>query len=329
MDHSYVLPPFVSAVKTDHSYVQKASPKTPAVVEDLKKDQEAEPKEPDLSLSPTAVTSKDTIAPENTTTGKLRPTHVQCPHCPLKLYKKNLFLHVQRKHGQEKGITAKSHLKSICVDQRNSLYAVRKTSRGFSVPVHVRRSTCGQQHVTRCEMEDRRQRLLAQGSGLSHSPCRHIRSLDYCDTTASHEQLDHQVLQEMVENGFFTDFKAAVCKTRQQEAEEAHAPLSVLVDLTGSRNYICFSIYEHNLHPYSTLGRVFVTRNVKKNTWHCPCAKACASCTHKHIAKWHLFQKHKTLFQKYFCQSPHCRDGEKCKVCVQVQKKHQPLSLKK
>lgn len=76
MEHSYV-----SAVKTDHSYVQTASPKTPAVVTELKKDQEAEPKEPDLFLlSPTAITSKETIAPENKTTGKLPPAHVQCPH---------------------------------------------------------------------------------------------------------------------------------------------------------------------------------------------------------------------------------------------------------
>lgn len=299
MDHSYVLPPCVSAVKTDHSYVQTASPKTPAVVTDLQKDQEAETKEPDLFLSsPTAITSKEAIAPENKTTGELHPTHVQCPQCPLVLYKKNLFLHVQRKHGQEKDITAKSHLKSTCVDQRNGLYAVRKTSRGFSVPVHVQRKTWGQQHTMRCEMEAcRKFHLLAPQSGLSHSLCRHIRSLDYCDATASHEQLDHQVLQEMVENCVFTDSKVAVCKTRQREAEEAHVPLSVLVDLTVSPNYICFSIYEHNVHHYSTLGRVFVTHNVKKNTWHCPCAKASASCTHKYIAKWHLFQKHKHFFK--------------------------------
>ncbi len=162
----------------------------------------------------------------------------------------------------------------------------------------MQRKTWGQQHVTRCEMEDCRQyHLLAQRSGLSHSLCHHIRSLDYCNTTASEEQLDHQVLHEMVENRFFTDSKVAVCKTRQREAEEAHVLLSVLVDLTGSKNHICLSIHEPNLHHYSTLGRVFVTHNFKKNTWHCPCAKARASCTHKYIAKRHLFQTHKHIFK--------------------------------
>ena len=55
------------------------------------------------------------------------------------LYKRNLFLNIQRKHGQVKDTTAQSHL----------LF----TSRGLSVPVHVQHKTWGQQHVTRCEMD--------------------------------------------------------------------------------------------------------------------------------------------------------------------------------
>ena len=140
-------------------------------------------------------------------------------------------------------------------------------------------------------MEDCQQyHRLAQRSGLSHSLCHHIRSSDYCNTTSSVEQLDHQVLQEMVKNRVFADSKIAVCKARQQEAEEALVPLSVLVDFTGFNNHICLSIHEPNLDHNSPLGRVFVTHNIKKNTWHCPCAKARASCPHEYIAKWHLFQ---------------------------------------
>ncbi len=133
VEHSYLLPPSVSAVKIDHSYAQTASPKTPAVATDLKKDQKApaEPEEPDLSQSPPATTSDDPIAPEKEITGDVPTTHVKCPHFPVVLYKRNLFLHIQRKHGQVKDITAQSHLQSTSVDQSNGLYAVRKTSRGF------------------------------------------------------------------------------------------------------------------------------------------------------------------------------------------------------
>ena len=58
------------------------------------------------------------------------PTHMNGPHCPLVMYKDNLFLHVKRKDGQVKAIRA----------------------RGISVPVHVQCKT----RVTRCDMEDYR-----------------------------------------------------------------------------------------------------------------------------------------------------------------------------
>ena len=131
VEHSYTLPPSVSAVKIDHSYTQT----------------------PDLSQSTPAPASEDPIAPKEEVTKDVPPTHVRCLHCPLVLYKRDLFLHIQRKCGQVKDRTSQSHLQSTLVDQSNSLYAVRKSSRGLSVPVHVQHKTWGQQHVTRCEMD--------------------------------------------------------------------------------------------------------------------------------------------------------------------------------
>ncbi|XP_036935622.1 uncharacterized protein LOC119008951 [Acanthopagrus latus] len=76
----YTLPPSVSVVcvKIDHSYTQTASPKNP-----------------DLSQSTPAPTSEDPTAPKEEVTQDVPPTHVRCPHCPLVLYKRNLFLHIQ------------------------------------------------------------------------------------------------------------------------------------------------------------------------------------------------------------------------------------------
>lgn len=253
-------PPSKSALILDHSYSLTASPKTPT----------------DFGLP---------------------PSHVKCPHCSLVLYRQNLLLHTQRKHSQPKDITAQSHLKSTCVDQNNGLYVVRKTQRGFSVPVHVQSRTRDQQHVTKCEMQECQQyHLFAKRIGLCHSMCHHLLSLDYCSTTATEEPLRYEVLQEMVDNLVFGDSKVDLCKKRQQEAKEAHVPLSVLVDLGCSKNRLCLSIFEPHLYHYSTLGRVMVTYNLEKNTWHCPCAKGRMSCPHKYIAKWHLFQTHKNLF---------------------------------
>ncbi len=63
----------------------------------------------------------------------------------------------------------------------------------------------------------------------------------------------------MLEKKFFGESKVAVCKKRQKEAEEAHVPLSVMVELGGSQNHICLSINEPKLYHFSSLGRVIVT----------------------------------------------------------------------
>lgn len=137
------------------------------------------------------------------------------PHCSVVLY--NLLIHIQRKHARPKDITAASHLKSVCVDETRGLFAIPKGTHGFC----VQRKTWGKQHVTKCELKDCR-------SGLSHSLCEHIQSLDYCSKTATEEPLKHEDLEEMPEFKFFGVSKVAACRNWQKAAEEAHMPLSVL-----------------------------------------------------------------------------------------------------
>uniref|UniRef100_A0A1A7WPI3 Si:dkeyp-117b11.2 n=2 Tax=Iconisemion striatum TaxID=60296 RepID=A0A1A7WPI3_9TELE len=268
------------------------------------------PSSPPLVITPESSTS----LPESTTERiplhgseifySDKATHVKnfkmakCPHCALILYQKNLTLHIQRKHTNEKDINASFHLKSVCVDQVNGIFAVRKVSaHGFSTPVHVQRKTWGKQQQTKCELEECQQfHLLAQRSGLTHCLCEHIRSLDYSGKTAREEILKTEVLEEMMSAHFFGAAMVENCKSRQKVAQEACMPLSVLVELGGSPRHICMSVHEPKSHYYSLLGRVIVTYNTENNTWHCPCAKPRTSCPHKGIAKWHLFQTRKHLF---------------------------------
>ncbi|KAG7479584.1 hypothetical protein JOB18_029428 [Solea senegalensis] len=121
-------------------------------------------------------------------------------------------------------------------------------------------------------------------------------SLNYGINTATEEILKHEVLEELLECKFFTKSTVAVCKKRQKEAEEAHAALCVLVEHDGSQDQICLSVHEPTISHFCSLGRVVVTYDNKKHTWHCPCVKVNTSCPHKDIAKWHLLQTQKKLF---------------------------------
>ncbi len=140
VEHSYTLPPSVSVLTSDHSYTvsQTASPKSPTITLESCLSPSATTSEPPTSHSSLPEEAVTTAA-QTAKIMELPSSHVKCPHCSIVLYKKNLVLHIQRKHGGPKDITAASHLKSVCVDKSHSLYAVQKTSCGFSVPVHVQR----------------------------------------------------------------------------------------------------------------------------------------------------------------------------------------------
>ena len=58
------------------------------------------------------------------------------------------------------------------------------------------------------------------------------------------------------------------------------------------------SVYESKVSYYSRLGRLIVAYDIKHNSWHCPCNKTKHSCTHKAIAKWHLFVTDRQLFRR-------------------------------
>nr|XP_020463061.1 HMG domain-containing protein 3-like [Monopterus albus] len=220
----------------------------------------------------------------------------RCPHCSLRLYKKNLSAHIQRKHAGLKDITAASHLKNVCVDETRGIFAVQKVAHGFSVPIHVQRKTWGSHHQIRCGLEEcHKYQLLALQSGLIYSLCEHIRSLDYCSQIAPEELLNVEVLEDLVSLHIVEESMMATCSLRQKAAEKDHVPFSVLVDLGGSTHQLCFSVHEPKMRSFSCFGRVVVTYNLIKDSWHCPCTNPHKSCPHKSIGKWHLFQIRKDL----------------------------------
>ncbi|XP_077083469.1 HMG domain-containing protein 3-like [Siphateles boraxobius] len=146
--------------------------------------------------------------------------------------------------------------------------------------------------------------MLAQRSGLSYSLCSHIRSVDYCSEIAAETFLGEDVLRDMIAVKFFGEAKAAICVKRQKAACAAHVPLCVPVDFGGSPSQICLSIHEPDIRSFSRLGRIMVTYNIQKNTWHCPCTKPRTSCPHIYISKWHLFQTQRDLFKSEVPTTP-------------------------
>ncbi len=96
--------------------------------------------EPHMSVSP-----KHHVRPGS------KQIRVKCIHCGIELNKKNLQLHIKRKHTDVKQmITSERHFLSQCIDSENGIFAVQKSFFGPSLPIHVQKRTWGgkpQNHV--------------------------------------------------------------------------------------------------------------------------------------------------------------------------------------
>uniref|UniRef100_A0A8C9Z7V2 HMG domain-containing protein n=1 Tax=Sander lucioperca TaxID=283035 RepID=A0A8C9Z7V2_SANLU len=213
--------------------------------------------------------------------------NVLCPHCNVQFQRKNIKKHIYRQHTDKavRDITANSHLDAVCIDEKNGIYAVKKSFLGPFMPLHVQKKTWGKEHQIKCE------------SGLKTFLCHHVRSLDYCSANATDTVLSEETLTDMVENKWFGENRKRQCLQLQSQAATASVPVSVNVTLKSElKRYI--SVYEPNVSYYSRLGRVVVIYNKTMNNWHCPSSEPRMSCIHKYVAKWHLFETQRHLFRK-------------------------------
>lgn len=74
--------------------------------------------------------------------GKSRKVIVTCPHCKLKLNKKNFNTHLRRKHTHcFETVSKERFLACECIDVRNGVFAVENTFSGPATPIHVVKNT--------------------------------------------------------------------------------------------------------------------------------------------------------------------------------------------
>ncbi len=223
---------------------------------------------------------------------------VQCVHCGVTVNKKNLDVHVKRKHTDKICDTEDRHLPSQCIDPVSGIYVVEKSFRRPCSVIHVQKKTSGPHPVVACEMVECISNVdLATRSGFQHFECIHLKSLQCCPWPNSITVvLDEDVLVDMIATNVFGEETKTTCVATKAAANAAGVPLSVELTIGGPSTKKYISVYEPKVSNYSRLGRVIASYDSTRNTWHCPCAKPRRSCLHKNIARWHLFQLHGQLF---------------------------------
>ncbi|XP_073672806.1 uncharacterized protein [Garra rufa] len=260
-----------------------------------------------------ALTITDT--PSTTTAaGKFRVRPVikkRCPSCNILINKNNLQKHMERKHTDQSvlDIDETFQLTSQCIDETNGIFAVLKVVKGHGVPLHVQYQMFEESKRVLCESNECQINInVAQRSGITSYQCMHISAASFCKSLVEQVSLEEDVLTEMVRGKWFSEKKKKECLALQQLAKSSSIPLSVHTSIGISPGKKFVSVFEPNVTSYSRLGRVMVVLNTKLDSWHCPCTKLRRSCLHKYVAKWHLFQTQRELFQTE--GSPHKQHSE-------------------
>lgn len=221
---------------------------------------------------------------------------IKCSICNIYLHKKNLSKHKLRKHFiSDAGITAKHHLRSLCIDSHHGVYAVSKDYK-TAAPVHVIKKRSAELYEMlckeyRCEVVFQYQKE----QGLPYCQCPHLRSVDFCISHARQEDLEPSLLEELVANNLIGKEMKAKCQKHRDHAAQNLAPLVSLVDL-GGNHCLYFSVFEPKVTQSSKIGRLFVTYNIRGRFWYCDCSHRWMYCLHKCLAKWYLFQTNRKLF---------------------------------
>ncbi|XP_030640905.1 uncharacterized protein LOC115821260 [Chanos chanos] len=228
-----------------------------------------------------------------------RPERVTCVHCHIVINKKNLNVHIRRKHSKATpDIHAGHHLPSTCVDPKRGLFVVSQSFQRIAHPIHVQKCTWGDERVTACELDRCHQvQEVTRRSGLVGHECQHLRSIVYAPLPTAPDNLRKEVLLQMAGERWVTNSTVEACLKRQEEAEAEGTPVTVIVTLGKDQHETYISVFEPQVRTYSKLGRVLVHYDQHTNTWHCPCVTPHKSCLHKSLAKWQLFQVKPELFK--------------------------------
>ncbi|XP_026060080.1 uncharacterized protein LOC113044317 isoform X3 [Carassius auratus] len=252
---------------------------------------------------PSPTISSVLVPPEQPTAKRSQPkkNRIRCDHCDMELNKKNLRVHIRRKHTTVKeAITLQRHLFCQVIDSKHGIFAVAKSFSAPSIPIHVQKKIWGVNDKVMCELDQCNANAdFAQRSGLKPFECCHLMSLAFCPKDDGNAvNLKEETLNEMVKEKWFGESRRDACIERQCLANKDDVPLSVAITFAGPSTKKYISVYEPKMSYYCRLGRVTVVYDSKKITWACPCNKTKQSCIHKAIAKWHLFQSQRALFQK-------------------------------
>ena len=223
-------------------------------------------------------------------------TRVKCSKCDTLTLKKNLKVHMKRKHNLNYNINH-CELEGSCVDEKNGIFLVSRSIFGIPHPVHVQKFICGNKppiilcESTTCE----NQKIIAGISGKPYFECEHLRSVPYCAPSPT-VYMDDSILDVLIGEKRINPETKKMC-LRQKHQSESWGVELVNAMVNSSNRWVFISVWVDKVAYYSRLSRVVLTFDKLNFKLVCNCTRSSRiPCMHKPIAKWYLRCIHPNLF---------------------------------
>ena len=117
---------------------------------------------------------------------------VPCPSCSKLFHPNALSQHVRSQHigtNNSNEISTQRHLRSVCVDQVNGIYLVRKSFSGGDYVIHVQFKTSPPQCFTCSDNSCKQLHETAARSNNTSFMCKHLKSVHFFVSQVNHLQL--------------------------------------------------------------------------------------------------------------------------------------------
>lgn len=212
----------------------------------------------------------------------------------------------QHKRKMEAVISAGKHLKGVCVDFEKGIFLISRTFSGTMRPIHCQHKTNFPYEAkpvpSACEVNECLDAArVARQSGHPAFECAHLQSVQYARPFEIPVFLCNESLEEIVGGRFkwFTEKQKALCLSHREKANETGSPLVVRFPNeeygTHSCRTVYLSVFDGGIHYWSRFGRVVVAFDSQTLRWSCACCRRKASCIHKAVSKWFLYQEDSAL----------------------------------
>ncbi|XP_072571686.1 uncharacterized protein [Paramormyrops kingsleyae] len=222
-----------------------------------------------------------------------KSNHLKCKVCRLKLAHISNLRSEKMQHDKERQPI-------ICIDVKNGIFVTPKDRYGPRVPVHVCKSVLSQ--AISCEVDVCRHFMAdALKRGNPGMECKHLERTNKALAYTTPPLLAEKSLQLMSDRGLISRTAQKECLDMNAKAhsEDIDCVFPVFWDENSiSERLIYFSVFTNKKDNWCKFARTRVTFDSQSGKWHCQCReKRRASCTHRYLSMWYMFQEHPCFFK--------------------------------